>query len=215
MRTKTETNEVVGSGLSAGATRVVLWIVLVASGALAAGTLVLGTGGAIADALSGRTTMTLVATGALPDDADAGPATIVAGGYETAVVELADLSSGTATLALVAVLIGILTQGVMAAAIAYLAWRLLRARPFLPALTNTITFGGGVLLIGSLLAQFLAGFASWMATDELNPSGDGAAFWPMVFEVDGTPMAMGLAFLLVGLAFGYGDRLSRDTDGLV
>ena len=57
--------------------------------------------------------------------------------------------------------------------------------------------------------------ASWMAADQLNGNSTGDGFWPMIGTVDGAPFGIGICLLLVGLAFEYGERLQRDTEGLV
>jgi len=40
-------------------------------------------------------------------------------------------------------------------------------------------------------------------------------FWPMAFSGDLSPIGFGLALLIVASAFEYGERLTRQTDGLV
>jgi len=50
------------------------------------------------------------------------------------------------------------------------------------------------------------GRAQWWRTD---------GFWPIQAAVDGGPIWIGVVMMLIGLAFEYGERLQRDTAGLV
>ena len=75
--------------------------------------------------------------------------------------------------------------------------------------------GSVTIVSGGLVSGGVGMLASWMATDQLNGRSTGGGFWPIIGAVDGAPLVIGLIILLVGLAFEFGERLQRDTEGLV
>lgn len=132
--------------------------------------------GTVYELAEGTTTTGLVASGALPAAADRGDATLESGSYETATVEVSDLSAGTGALVELARAATVLTGTAVAVSIAVLCWSLLRQRTFGPALSCTVTVGGAVVLITGILGIGLGTLGSWMVADELNgggPTGSG------------------------------------------
>ena len=113
-----------------------------------------------------------------------------------------------------AALVGVLTRVAIATLIALLSWRLLRGAVFARSLSFVAVIAGGALLIGGALTQGLGSLADAMAAADLNGPG-GRGFGPLAGRLDFTTIVTGLILLLVGLAFEYGERLQRDTEGLV
>jgi hypothetical protein len=210
-----QTDQLAGTGAVVAMGRIVVWVFFVL--ALVAGlfTLVFGLAGVITSLAAGTTPLTLALEHGLPAAADRGSAAIVSGGYDSASIVVSGLDSGTVVLATVARIAGILTQAAITASVALLAWRLLRGRAFRRSLSLTITFTGALLLIGGLVSGGVGLLASWMAADQLNGRGTIEGFWPIIGTVDGTPLGIGVCLMLVGLAFEYGERLQRETEGLV
>ena len=217
------TDQQSGPRSNARTARVMVWPIFGASVLAGVAIVVVGTLSVIDSLVSGRIALLLSAAGQLPAEADAGPARIVEGGYESATVVLENLSGGAVAVAVAAAVIGMLTQAAVAGAIALLAWRLLRPGTFSRSLSLGVAFVGGELLIGGILAVGLGGFASVMAAEELNADGAGLdGFWPVAASLDLGPLVLGFVLMLVGLAFEAGEklqedntRLRRDTDGLV
>ncbi|MHC5797790.1 hypothetical protein ACVXZ4_16700 [Lacisediminihabitans sp. FW035] len=207
-----QTDQLAGKGALVAASRVTVWIFLALAVAAGLFTLVFGLGAVISSLASGTTPLTLALDHTLPAAADRGSASIVSGGYDSASVVVSGLDSGTVALATIARVAGVLTQAAIAASIALLAWRLLRGRAFRRSLSLIVAISGAILLIGGLLYGGLGLLAAWMAADQLNGV---RGFWPIIGTVDGTPLGIGVCLLLVGLAFGYGERLQRDVEGLV
>jgi hypothetical protein len=196
--------------------RVGLWLMLVGASVIALLSLVVGIIGAAGEVVSGTRHMTLITEQPLPAAASTGSATLVDGYFDTARLGVADLSAGTAGLLTAGSVLGVLVQTSVALCFAYLAWRLLRAKPFMASLTATFVAAGAALAVGGLVGQFLTGFGQWNAALELG--GDGSAddpFWPLVMSLDAAPIGLGFALLIVASAFQYGERLARETDGLV
>ena len=177
--------------------------------------LVVGTIGIVTQLVSGSRQLTLPTDSDLPTSADAGTAEILYGRFDSAAVTVTGLTSATAGILTAGTIIAVVTQLLVAASFVYLAWRLLRREPFLKSLTWTFILAGAILLIGTILAQALAGFGGWLVITELGATPDGESFWPMTMGIDLTPVGYAFILMLVGCAFEYGQKLSRETAGLV
>ena len=210
-----QTDQLAGKGVVVVVGRIVVWTFFVFACVAGLFTLAFGLAGAITSLAADSTPLALALDHALPAAADRGSATIISGGYDSASILISGLDSGTVVLATVARIASVLTQAAIAASVALLAWRLLRGRTFRRSLSLTITLTGALRLIGGLVSGGVGVLASWMAADQLNGNSAGDRFWPIIGTVDGTPLGIGVCLLLVGLAFEYGERLQRDTDGLV
>jgi hypothetical protein len=194
--------------------RGVIWAVLAISLLVGAVTLATGAVTTVDSIASNSIRLSLVAEQTLPAAADRGESHIVEGAYETAGVLVTDLPVGIAALASAASIVQILTQVAVAACGALLAWRLLRKQLFRRSLSITVTLAGAALLTGGIFSQGFGSLAAAMAAGDLN-GGQHPGFWPIAGRIDGTTLFFGLVLLLVGLAFEYGERLQRDTEGLV
>ena len=194
--------------------RGMLWAFLAGAVVIAVAILILGTQVTIHTLSSGRVPLNLVALHPLAPATDAGTARIVSGAYETASVTVSQLSPGTVALAITSSIANMLTQAAIALLVALLAWRVLRGRMFRRSLSYAAIIAGGILLVGGMLAQGAGSLATGIAASELN-GGSGRGLWPLAGRFDLTFLGVGVVLLLVGLAFEYGERLQRDTEGLV
>jgi hypothetical protein len=168
----------------------------------------------IGSAVTGEYSLSLASTQALPPEADTGEAILVAGTFESAFVTVTGLGALTQGLLQSAAIIGAAAQAITVLAFAYLAWRLLRRRPFLASLPRIFAGAGAILSIGALASQALAGFGAWNVAEDLGSSAE-HDFWPLIMTFDPLPIVLGFGLLLIATAFHYGVKLSRDTDGLV
>ena len=192
-----------------------LQLILVVSVAYALIVAVLGVIMIVSELSTDARTVTLFVNQPLPAAADAGSATLVDGHFDTAEVRVSGLVPITGALLTASSIIGFATQLLVAASFVYLTWRLLRREPFLTSLTWTFLVAGSVLLIGTIIGQALSGFGGWLVATELGSSPDGESFWPLVMQFDPAPIGLAFVLLLVGCAFDYGQRLTRETAGLV
>jgi hypothetical protein len=192
-----------------------LQLILAAVAIYAVLVLITGAIAIVSTLISGEHLLSLAVDGALPPEADAGSATLIDGRYESARVYIGDLTPATSGLLVAGLIVNVLTQLLVAASFAYLAFRLLQRRPFLRSLTWSFVVAGAALLIGSIIAQTLGLFGSWLATTELGATGEKADFWQLAFTIDPAPLGFGVGLMLVGSAFEYAQKLSRDTEGLV
>lgn len=190
---------------------------LLLAGAVAAAGVVLWSGiGRLAEQLStGTWRGELVVGGALPAAADRGPAALLAGHYETAAVTvgvLGPLAFGLLTTGLV---LFVVTAATVVVAFAYLGVRLLLEKPFRRSLTVAFSVAGVALVVGSMLGAGFDSAGSMLVIAELGSPGAAGDFWPMAVRGNAAPIGIGFALLIVAHAFEHGERLSRETDGLV
>ena len=210
------TNELRAPGRVATLSRGIVWAIFGIAALVLGGTLVLSIWGVVESLSSGTIAITLSTAQSLPAEADLGPAALLSGQFDSASVVVGGLDAGTFAIALISKIALALTQLAIAASVALLSWSLVKARPFRRSLSVTVTLSGAIVLIGGILAAGLGVLSSWMVADQLNDPDAGLdGFWPILAGVDPTFIAIGVALLLAGLAFEYGDKLQRDTEGLV
>ncbi|GMA28579.1 hypothetical protein [Arenivirga flava] len=191
----------------------------VGTGALLVGAAAVLLGGTqlIVDAVADAVPLRLEVDHALPGGVGGGTATLIEGAYDSAAVTASGLSAGVVTLLTIARAFELLTTAAVAWSVAWLAWKLLRGRPFAASVANALATAGASLLIGGLLSQGLGGFGAWVAIEELlgDVSPEADPFFPLVMAFDPAPLGFGLATLLIAIAFERGRRLQQDTEGLV
>jgi hypothetical protein len=204
------------TGTAARATRVVLRVALVLAVLVTLAIVVAAVATAVETARSGVVRTSLEMRGDLPAEADAGPADLRSGAYRTAEVAVGDLSSGIVALHMVRIALDASVGVALAGTVAILARRLLRPDPLARRLSLVVTLAGGVVMIAALLSLGARTAVAWMVGDELNgPTAGLDGFWPVVAEVDLSTVALGFALMIVGLVVEHGERLQRDTRGLV
>lgn len=91
--------------------------------------------------------------------------------------------------------------------------------PFTPRLSRLLVVGGVALAVGGLLGQIASGIAGLLAHEQLfalSPEalGDGIAV-PPALTFDLWPLGVGLALVVVAGLVRSGERLQRETAGLV
>lgn len=148
-------------------------------------------------------------------DADA---TLIGGSLDSATVFVSGLSLTPSILLTIGSVMAVLAHLSVALTFAYLNWRLLRREPFLRSLTWSFAAAGGVLSLGSIVAQVLTGIGTNLAASELNMGVDGGVYnriYPLPLSLDLYPLAIGLMLALVGTAFEYAQKLTAETQGLV
>lgn len=195
--------------------RIGMWLIL--GGSIAYAVIVFATGiGRLAHQLATQTwSGSLVVEQPLPASADGGTAELIRSSYETATVTLGNLSGWAFGLLTTSLVVSLITTATVALSFVYLSWRLLRAKPFKKSLTITFITAGSALLLGSILSIGFDALGRMIAISELLGDDKLTGFWPMTFTGDLSPIGFGLALLVVACAFEYGERLTRETDGLV
>ncbi len=124
------------------------------------------------------------------------------------------ISPGAQLLFFAPVVLTPLLHAIVAFGIASLASRIEKNEGFAPQLTRTAVVVGSALIVIGTLSQALRSVGEGLARNELLGSTPLEGFIaPEPFDL--TPIAAGIAVLLVGMLMRRGERLQRDTAGLV
>lgn len=192
--------------------RVVLWFVFAGALAYSLVTLVFGAGhSAQLIFAAGETPVSLLASVPAPTDFD-GDAVIVSGGFTDASLTVSGLSTFARVMLSTGAVLAVVATLTVSLSVAYFCWSLLRARPFRRSVTVTALVAGMAMLFGGLLSQAATGFGTIQAAADIDP--DHAVF-DMGFWFDPAPLFGGFAIMALGVAFQLGERMQRDTEGLV
>jgi hypothetical protein len=205
-----------GTGSSARVTRGILRAALVLAVVVALLVAAAAVLSAVETIRTGVVHTSLEMRGSLPADADAGPADLRSGAYRTADVAVGDLPGGILAMHVIRIALDASVGIALAGTVALLARRLLRPDPLARRLSLVVTLAGGVVMIAALLSLGARTAVAWMVGEALNdPTAGLDGFWPAVAEVDASTIALGFALMIVGLVVEHGERLQRDTRGLV
>lgn len=131
-----------------------------------------------------------------------------------ATVEPSALSAGAVGLTLAGSGITGIVSAIVAGVIAFALRRIAAGDPFQRSMHRATLLAGVALTSGLLLGAGLSGFARMVVADELN-SQLGAERFVLGFELDLTPVLIGVVVLALSSLFRIGERLQRDTAGLV
>jgi hypothetical protein len=195
-------------------TRAFTCIVLV--GAVAWGLLSTAVGVAtlIGQLVRDRFTVTLLADAPLPGSASAGTARLTSGAFDSAEVTITGLSALPRFLLTLEGSTAMATSLLVSATVVSFCWSVLRRRPFTRPVFWLVALVGYGLIVGTIVGQGFGGLGRMIAAGELSVDPVGG-FWPMATVVDLAPAGTGLVILVAAGAISIGQRLQRDTDGLV
>ncbi len=171
--------------------------------------------GAIAGVVNGAETHLLLSTAqAVPLDAATGPASLISGTFESANVVISGLNFGSRALIAGGILARTLTYLALALTIVVLCIGLFRGRPFTRSVTWMLTTASLVLMTGGLMGSALTVAGQFAIAAQLNSDPTQSVF-PFAGNADLVPVFIGLGLGAVAAAFEIGERLQRDTEGLV
>lgn len=205
-----------GPGVAAQSTRLVLRLAFVVALLVMLAVAVSAALVAVETIRTGVVRTSLEMRGDLPARADAGSADLRSGAYRTADVAVGELSDGIVAMHVVRIALDASVGLALAGTVAILARRLLRPDPLARRVSLVVTLAGGTVMIAALLSLGVGTGVAWLVGGELNDPVDGLeGFWPVVAEVDLSTIALGFALMIVGLVVEHGERLQRDTRGLV
>lgn len=205
-----------GPGAAAQSTRLVLRLAFVVALLVMLAVAVSAALVAVETIRTGVVRTSLEMRGDLPARADAGSADLRSGAFRTADVAVGELSGGIVAMHVVRIALDASVGLALAGTVAILARRLLRPDPLARRVSLVVTLAGGTVMIAALLSLAVGTGVAWLVGGELNDPLDGLeGFWPVVAEVDLSTIALGFALMIVGLVVEHGERLRRDTRGLV
>lgn len=150
---------------------------------------------------------------------------IVDAGYETAWLSISGLPVETRWLMYAETALPALAVVVISVAVFWLSILLLRGRPFVRSLTRLVGVTALVVMVAGIGAQVFASAARASVVEFLDAqvitagsnmtdsSYEGLSYWTL--NLDLAPVGWALSLALVAAAFELGQRLQRDTEGLV
>jgi hypothetical protein len=178
------------------------------------GTLMFTTVNLITQASSGLITTTLYQMDGMWSFQDTGDgradAPVIAGGAGPVQVSVSGLSPSAIVLHLVVLVLGMLPQVALGIVAIRLLRRLLREAPFAGPLAREAAVAAVALLAIAVVGAFLG----WIERIVIGAE-SGSRTFVSVFAIEPLLVTAGLVLLLVAAVFRSGERLQRDTEGLV
>jgi hypothetical protein len=145
------------------------------------------------------------------DTGDGRPgAPVIAGGAGPVAVSITGLSGSAIALHLIVVIVDLLPQLALGVVALRLFGRMMRDAPFAGPLAREATIASIALLAIAIVGAFL-GWVERVVIDAESGSGG----FTSTFAIDPLLITAGLVLLLVAAVFRSGERLQRETEGLV
>ena len=135
---------------------------------------------------------------------------ILEGSYRSADIVVTGVTDVVRALLVSGMILDVIMHLALVFGIIMLCVSLVRGRPFIPAMVRTLVFMAFALVICGMLSSGLLGFANMEVASALD-----RPEFPIVAELDFTSALVGIALALVATAFKFGERLQRDTEGLI
>lgn len=159
-------------------------------------------------------TLTGVTTGEVAaQDVTAASDRITSASFESLTMTVEGLpASARGDLIAAAILTALLTIGICAV-VAWLCLLVFVGQPFVRSATWGIGVAAVLVMLAGLGAPFLTALAHAETVSALSLEGAGLPL--LMFEIDLAPLGWGLALAVVAGAFELGQRMQRDTKGLV
>jgi hypothetical protein len=159
-------------------------------------------------------------------------ATVTGGGFTVADVDVDGLDAAARTWLSVSTLLQGATTVAVALVVIVLCSNLIKQDPFRSTLTRSVNITAVIIMVGGIAWQVAGIVAGTLAADQvLRWQGWGmdsaTVDWTDITEIIGLPsvgnnwsvdfwpIGVGLALLALSAAFRYGERLQKDTEGLV
>lgn len=159
--------------------------------------------------------ITLSADAEVPDNAAAaGTAHIVSGVFDRAYLSVSGIDLGPRIALALSIALSTLSSVAVAATVVALCLAILSGRPFVGSVTWLLSTASIVLIAGNLLGALFDTIAMFSIAEALNPDPMDAVF-PFASEFDFAPLLIGLVLGAVATAFQLGQKMQRETDGLV
>jgi len=156
-------------------------------------------------------TVTLPQPVSTPIPADAtGSLQLVEGTFRMADITIAGVSGAVRSLLAASTILDVLANLSVVIGVIMLCISLMRGRPFIPAVVRALVITSFALVVCGMLSTGLLAFANMEVAYALDQPG-----FPMLGNLDFTAAFVGLALALVATAFTIGQRLQRETEGLV
>jgi hypothetical protein len=195
--------------------RISIGIVTVGALLVAAGILISFVVTTVGQVSSGEITFPVITEATVPAGEFGAERGLVAATYTEASVTASGLSPFPFAAFIVAHAVNTLTELLVALALAFMGWRLLKGDPFRKSVVNSALVAASALLLGPFIALLASVTATTRALVEIAGPKDGQSAYIFSAEFNLTPAFIGLALAIVLGAFEYGQKLKADTEGLV
>lgn len=96
----------------------------------------------------------------------------------------------------------------------WLGFSLIRQRAFRKSMVPVLATAAMGLIVAGMIAPLLGGIARAEVVRML-PESASAPFWTFLVQFDAAPIGWGIALALIAVAFEVGQRMQKDTEGLV
>lgn len=141
---------------------------------------------------------------------------IAAAEYTQSLVTFETLGAGTRWLLLAEVALPALATVIVCMSLWWLGLSLIRQRAFRKSMVPVLSTAAFALVVTEMIGPLFGAFARAAIVEQLTVSGaDTGEFWMLLYQLDPAPIGWGIAIALVATAFEVGQRLQRETEGLV
>ena len=136
--------------------------------------------------------------------------------YTQSLVMIETMDAGTRWLLLAEGALPALATVLVCVSLWWLGLSLIRQRAFRRSMAPTLGTAAIALVVAGMIGPLLGAFGRAEVVKELSASGaDTSEFWAFLFSANLAPLGWGIALALVATAFEVGQRLQRETEGLV
>lgn len=138
---------------------------------------------------------------------------IAAAEYTESVVTVESLPAGARWLLFAEIALPALATVVVCAALWWLGLSLIRQRAFRRSMVPVLATAAFALIVAGMIGPLLGGIGRAEVVEQL--SADTSQFWAFLVSANLAPVGWGIALALMATAFEVGQRLQRETEGLV
>lgn len=141
---------------------------------------------------------------------------VAAAEYTQSLVSLDSLDAGTRWLLLLETALPALATVIVCLSLWWLGLSLIRQRAFRRSMVPVLATPAFTLVVVGMIAPLFGAIARAQVVEQMASSGvETSGFWMFLYELDPAPIGWGIALALVATAFEVGQRLQRETEGLV
>ncbi|MFB7250044.1 hypothetical protein [Microbacterium sp. NPDC056234] len=149
-----------------------------------------------------------------PMEALADAAGVASAEYTQSLVSFDSLDGGTRWLLWGESALPALATIIVCMALWWLGLSLIRQRAFRNSMASVLGTAAVALVFAGMVAPLLGAIARAQVVEQL-PSSEAGMFWMFLYQLDPAPIGWGIALALVATAFEVGQRLQKETEGLV
>lgn len=197
------------------ADRISIGIVTVGALVVAAGILISFVVTTVGQLSSGEITFPVFTGAPVPAGEFGAEKGLVDASYTEASVTASGLSTFPVAAFITAHAVNTLTGLLVALALAFMGWRLLKGDPFRKSVVYSSLVAASALILGPFIALLASVTATTRALVEIAGPRDGRPELIFSAELNLAPVLVGLALAVVLGVFEYGQKIKADTDGLV